>query len=241
VFVDAACWGLLLESYATHDREARVEAAQSAFELMVQRHAEAAEQQDEERAQLLWVSDAARSTYLKFMQRTQPDRTPLLWGSMTRHQKEGNPRAFVAALNALSRSESSADAEALVAEYDALRVPWSVQTFNAWLGCYEMRGEWEAAEAAWSRLPSLGIAPSAVSYRKLMQVLIADGSYDQLAKIEPLYQQMTGVGKDGADATHRPLRFSSHDYAMIIKTALRCGLGAEAHKWAQRARTEGLL
>ena len=85
-------------------------------------------------------------------------------------------------------------------------------------------------------MAQLGIAPNSVSHRNLMQVYMASGEAEQLAKIESLYAEMaSGSGPAGA-----PLQFSGRDFGQLIKTAHCCRLAAEARQWAERARAADL-
>ena len=104
------------------------------------------------------------------------------------------------------------------------------QLVSAWLSCCADSGNWRGAEAVW-RMLERNISPTSHSYRKLMEVCIADGSAAQLAKIESLWAEMRG---DSGPAG-RSLSMAVVDYENLIKTAHRCGLSAEVLKWASRA------
>jgi len=177
----------------------------------------------------LIISEAVTNAYLKFLQRAGlADEMLQLWTGMSVSDKEGNPQALVAVLNALSTAESGQlQAEQLM----ATEAPWNVQLVNAWLGCYERSGDWRGAESVWRRMLQRNIVPTSQSYRTLMQVHMADGSAAQLAKIESLWAEM----RSGSGPAGRPLTMAVVDYENLIKTAHRCGLSAEVLKWASRA------
>ena len=123
-----------------------------------------------------------------------------------------------------------------MAEAEATGTQIDVWIINAWLNCFERRGEWRGAETVWRRMAELGIAPDGYSHCALIQVYLSSGKAEQLAKIEPLYAEMiSGSGPAG-----RPLQFSVRDLERLINTAHRCRLAAEVRKWAERATTAGV-
>lgn len=69
-----------------------------------------------------------------------------------------------------------------------------------------------------------------------MQAYLASGEADQLAKIEPLYAEMTS----GSGPAGRPLQFSANDFERLIKAAHRYRLAAVVRRWAARAKAVGL-
>jgi pentatricopeptide repeat protein len=230
VFVHAASFCLLFDSFAHSDQPAsHVAAAKAAYATMLRRRDEAVAGGWHKRKLQLIISEAVTNAYLKFLQRAGlADEMLQLWTGMSVSDKEGNPQALVAVLNALSTAESGQlQAEQLM----ATEAPWNVQLVNAWLGCYERSGDWRGAEAVWLRMLERQVAPDSSAYRALMEVHMADGSAAQLAKIESLWAEMRG---DSGPAG-RPLTMAVKDYENLIKRAHHCGLSAEVLKWASRA------
>jgi len=234
VFVHAACFSMLFDSFAHSDQPAsHVADAKAAYAAMRRRRDEAVRRGWHKRELQLIVTEAATNAYLKFLQRAGlADEMLQLWEGTSASEKEGNPRALVAVLNALATVEGGhLQAEQLMQD-DGANVRLDVQQFTAWLSCYTDSGDWRGAEAAWRRMLERRVTPDSPTYRKLMQVYIADGSTAQLAKIESLWAEM----RSGSGPAGRPLSMAVVDYEHLIKTAHRCGLRAEVLKWADRAK-----
>jgi hypothetical protein len=137
---------------------------------------------------------------------------------------------------AAAHTGNCAEAERLVAEAEAAGTQLDVKTINAWLGCHAHSGDWRGAESVWQRAAHLNIASHWIAYRTLMQVYMENGEADQLAKIEPLYVQMTKASSSAGTALH----FSARDYDSLIRTAHRHRLGGQVRRWAELARATGV-
>lgn len=233
VFVDAASFSMLFDSFAHSDQPANhVAAAKAAYAAMRRRRDEAAKRGWQKRKLQLIVTESVTNAYLRFLQRAGlADEMLQLWSAMSATERDGNPQALVAVLNALSTVDGGhLQAEQLM-ETDGANAQLGAQQFAAWLGCYTRSGDWRSAESVWRRMLERNIVPTSHSYRELIQVHMADGSAAQLAKIESLWAEM----RSGSGPAGRPLTMAVVDYEHLIKTAHRCGLRAEVLKWADRA------
>ena len=234
VFVDAASFCLLFDSFAHSEEPANhVAAAKAVYATMLRRRDEAVRRGWHKRKLELIVTESVTNAYLRFLQRAGlADEMLQLWSAMSATEREGNPQALVAVLNALSTVDGGhLQAERLM-ETNGANVQLNVRHFNAWLGCCSRSGDWRGAEAVWLRMLERNISPTSQSYRKLMEVCIADGSASQLAKIESLWAEMRG---DSGPAG-RQLTMAVVDYENLIKRAHHCGLPAEVLKWVNRAK-----
>jgi len=192
----------------------------------------------------LFVGESAHNAYFKFLQRAGESEQMLqVWPEIPASEKEGNPRLFVAMLNAAAGAPDGAQRAAeLVEEMLRLNVRWDLHLANAWLGCFTRRGEWDQAEAVWARMHPdsgdmrLAAGPCAVSYRELMRTYMAAGEPEQLAKIAALDAEMqSGTGPAG-----KKVEFQARDYKRLIQAAHRSRLPEQARHWAERARAKGV-
>lgn len=194
----------------------------------------------------LFVAESAHNAYFKFLQRAgEADQMLEVWPSIPASEKEGNPRLFVAMLNALAGGrphDGAQQAAALVEEMEGLNVPWDVQLANAWLGCFTRRGEWQQAEAVWARMHPLSgdmrlaAGPGAASYLELMRTYMANAQPEQVAKIAALDAEM----RSGQGPAGRKLVFQARDFKRLIQTAHRSRLPDQARFWSERARAAGV-
>jgi pentatricopeptide repeat protein len=234
VFVDAAVYSMLFNSFAlSANPRSFGAAAAAAYARMQRRYAVALASRQFARARALQVSDQAVSSYFKFLHRAGLHGDMMReWGALDPSVKQGNAPVCTSLLSSLAAQGDWAAAERVVVEMEQLSIPWDVRTANAWLACYERDGAVEAAQRAWAHLAARTNLPfDAVSYRLMMQVHMARGGADMPGKVDSLHAELRAQCQGG---------LSLRDFAKLIRAAHAHGLHGETIKWAARASDAGV-
>ena len=142
-----------------------------------------------------------------------------------------HPNDLRTALSSLAGRFDAAGANRVVAEYERLGGKLGIASLTAWLDCFKRSNDWLGAERVWTRMQQLQPRPLVGTYRALMQVYMRTGDPAQVAKIDPLYEQMLQL-------CHK--RMLASDFKQLIKMALQCDLPEQVRKWADRALAAGL-
>ena len=154
---------------------------------------------------------------------------PRRWFKLSDDQKRRDRDDIPALLSKLASKGDFTAAEALIADCDRLKIPLNLSALTAWIGCYERKRQWEAAERAWKRFGELGVKPTSYSYSRLIRVYTRTGV--ALSRIDVALADMQRAG----------LSFTSQEYKRLIRTAQNAHRSELVLQWTSMAEAAGLM